>query len=84
MANGQSPITPRKIGRVAPRAPRLPTGRSKCFQGDACNHGAVPRLRIQVAVWLWNAFVPANHCAMLAARCGERALPSPQNRHESW
>jgi hypothetical protein len=85
MSNGQSPNTPpvmvgRAVLLVAPKqcgcAPRLPTGRFKRFHADACQHGALPWLRIQVAAWQAKEFVPVKRHATLAARCGERALPT--------
>jgi hypothetical protein len=77
MANGQSPNAPPvMVGRAVPGPPRLPTGRFRRFQADACNHGARPQLRILVAAWRAEEFVPVNYCATLAARCGKHAPPT--------
>ena len=78
IGNRQSPNAPPlvvMVGRVLRNAPRLPTGAHKPSQRVAGNPGPVHRLRIQMAAGRSTEFVPANHCATLAACCGERAPP---------
>jgi hypothetical protein len=82
----QSPNAPPSlalVGRVLRNAPRLPTGATKLSRGVARYHSAIPSLRIRVAAFYSKESMPANHCATLAARCGERALPPLQNPGQS-
>jgi len=73
-----------KRGDMSPRSrPPLPTGGAKHSQADAGNHGARPRLRIQVAACHAKESVPVEPDATAAARCGERALSPLQNPKQS-